>query len=553
MSYPVILFSTGHGKAPKDEADIQQIVNYINLLNPEIFVGDLNFEDSNTIQMFQSVLSNYSIPEIGGVTSENNIKFAGKVSTTKKTRGFNTVQNKKMGKQIESRKDFILWKKNNYSVQTSGAFPELDTLNSLEWPSDHQCIYSMAIEKNTGDKVLSVSLNKPKVWRYDEWLKPQDYENFGKNKKYIPNTSDTVFHEIIKCVYPRMKNSDFKCWLDFIETYNDCNTFGMTKNSFVSEWSKPDDRKWNYYPYPYISTDKEGNTIYHTWSWNEFSKYLKIDPGNPNKYIVKDFKSWSNLWFLNTGNLQPVEGGGTYFVDPDEIENENHEWYSIEDNGINLGMRLFQYYITWFKLYQMNSYPGIELNIENFKTSVNYKRAFIATFGSVNKNKPCPSFSNKFRPEYHEKVIIEKMIEELKEIMLDCDKIFISLQEHWEFNNILKKTIEDNNNYIDIDNRFVINHIQHDDWLQPIDVTVLMFTLRDNSNIKLLESFNFDDEYVLPYLKEEKVNDNGKCTIDTLIKKNLNIRVQIEKKPPNIIYNVFKNYVKPFITILFNL
>ena len=58
MSFPVILFSTGHGKAPKDKADIQQIVNYINLLNPEIFVGDLNFENSTTIQMFESILSN---------------------------------------------------------------------------------------------------------------------------------------------------------------------------------------------------------------------------------------------------------------------------------------------------------------------------------------------------------------------------------------------------------------------------------------------------------------------------------------------------------------
>ena len=414
---PFTLIANGHSKSPKTPADIAQICNFIKLSNSDIFVADLNFEaknkpeDFDKVQTFINTMSAYSIPSIGGKTSDDKVTLAGDVSTTRKVRGGETIQNNKMGVESQSRKSYILWKKNVYDVKESGCFPDLNDLNSMKWPADHQFLWSVAIDKKTGNRVLTATFNKVKNWKYNEWLQEGQMDSFFKNSAYLPNKDDPsshYFYEMMYCVYPKMKDVTFNSWYDFIKTYNQDNEFGMHDNSFVSEWSKPDDRMWSKTSYPSIVYDENENPVYNCWSWKKFSQFLKKDPNNTDMYTVKDFETWSTLWFAFTGLTTPIEGGGTYFVDPDDEDNTNHPWFNIKDNGINYGCRLFHYYMTWQRLYQLNQHPCITMNIEPFSLYTKYKRAFIGIFGSVDNNVPCGSFSNKFRPEYNNSVISQK-------------------------------------------------------------------------------------------------------------------------------------------------
>jgi len=557
VSLPYTLISNSHGKKPENIQDVKQLVRAFTITRPSIITGDFNFDakknkdDIDLLKFFTDSLPNYHFPDIGGLTSDVNKKLSGKYSTSRKVRGYETVQNSKFNVIKESRKDLIGYDTKKYYLESTKAFPDLSELNTLSWPADHQCITAVLVNRNTYEKILVVSLNKVPVWRPNEWNNEYNYVNFGENINYFPSIEDNIFHDVINCVYDKISNN-VTCWNDFFKL---CNTdeMGMKHNKYVSEWSKPDDRKFKKYTYPTVTKNNDGSYKYHCWSFKKFINFLEVDPLNKEKYKIKNFKDWSCQWFLYTGYIMPVEGGGTYSIDNNN--NKNHKWLTVGDNGVNLGMRIYQYMMSWFSLYKLNQHPCITNNIENFSKKIKYKRSFISTYGSLDKSKPSKHFPKLFNTEKHNEIILERMINEIKDKIDKSDMITINIQEDWKFNEFIKTKFEDSNNYINIDNRFEIKHLwkSKSQNTKNVDVSILFLKKHISEEFMSQKIYNYEDEYVLPNLEGE-TTINNKRNIDTFINKSIFFQLEDDFYKQNKAFNYFiDNYPYGYMKIITNM
>jgi len=512
LSYPKNAIFNLHAKTPRTREDVKQLTNTINLVVPSIFVGNFDFEPENNdkVTYFIENLPNYIIPQL----REN--------ATTRKQHGYHSLQWNKVGVSVESRKDMIGFDKNIYTVEDSFAFPELDKLNTPEWPADHQCIVSMARETKTNLNVLVVSFKKVKVWKCHEWMGENDYTDFGNNSEYFPPLDDICFYTNMNCIYPKAV-FEKQCWNTLISAYNMDNELGMGENIHVTEWSKPNDQKCHKFTYPTITYENQ-TLLYHTWSFIEFKHFLKIHPTNPERYTVLDFTSWSKKWFEITGYNTPIEGGGTYNV------NHSIKYSEIfDDTGINLGMRIYQYLMTWFTLYKLDQHPIITNNIENFMLKIKYKRAFIGTFGiRPPYSRPNIHTSNYFDIEKHRMVLSTHINEKLKPYIMLSDLVFINLQEDWEFNNHLKITMKEDD---DIQDKFpYIEHLWKacpEQKKEDIDVSTLVMKSKKLVKVRDFTTVTFTEEYILPTIENESVI-RGKTSIETVFEKNLILQSELQ-------------------------
>ena len=531
-----------HAKAPKTEADVHQCGNFILTANPDIFVGDFNFDakknesEFDKIATFTNMLSKYNIPALGGITSVDNQKMVGPVSTTRKQRGFESIQWNKIGVIVESRKDFHGFNKEKYTVQGSLSFPDLSELNSDTWPADHQCIATIVSEKISGLRSIVLSLNKVEVWKAGEWMGNEDIQLFGYNNKYFPPSSDRVFKEIIKRVYPNMSWNEPN-WYSLINAYNSDNELGMSSNTSVSDWSKPDDRLCNKFTYPTVSFNDD-EPYYHTWNFKDFAIFLKVDELNLNRYTVLDFQTWSEKWFDVTGYHNPIEGGGTV-MEPwgDSSENNTYNdkfcfWQTINDSGVNLGLRLFQYQMTWFTLYKLEQQLSIVMSdIELTDMYTSYETAFKEIYGTIIDNKPYGNFPIKFNTDKHNDIIYKRIMHELDKLsFMDCETIYINIQEDWRFNDYIKSMLLKKRT---IARKFNINYLWKkcpDKTINDIDVSILVMSVKKVNYKERIVPITFSEKYTLSEIDGETVK-NGKRVIESILKKNLIIEVSEDTNP----------------------
>ena len=539
--------ATFHAKEPKNIEDIHQQSAVVSSINPDFICGDFNIPlekytyYKNLLGNLTDSLCQYTLVNVGSPTSYKNRDMAGPISNTRKSRGYDTPQWLKIGNESESRKDYIGVLSDSYTVESKGQFPPLEKLNTSEWFADHQFIWCVCKDVKTLSRIFIASFNKVPTWRYSEWLKDDDIKAFGLSDMYYPSKdTDSMFIDLIKIVYPKSQELEITQWQMLIDLYSDSKEFGMQYNEYVSDTNKPDDREWNkykgkLYTYPSVNYGKYG-VNYYCWTWEEFKDFLEIDWKEPSHYTMKPFKEWSNLWFNYTKMTEPFKGCGTY-NNPSQLKT---------DTGINLGIRLYQYMMSYYTLYMLNNTEVVKNNPDGLSMNLKYKRAFIEIYGTLDEDgEPNNDVPIEYNIECQRNFLKDKIVNTITPYIEECDEAYICMQEDWEFNSELESEF---NTLDTITSKFIIQHQTDTNTPYNIDTSILSFIGRHTKCS--VEPYSYSN--ILPEgidrLERESVDSKGNYIISTMEKKNTILKYndtttdmdQIDSFEKLYTYGVFK-------------
>lgn len=524
--------------------DIQQQITVVNTINPQFICGNFNIpleknsSYKNQLDIFKNSLNQYTLVDIGSPPSYKNKDM---VDTRNKPE-YDTLQWLKEREEKESNKDYIGVLSNSYTIESKGQFPPLEELNTKEWFAYHPFVWCICKEIKTNLRIFIASFNKVPTWRYVDCLKNIDIQEFGLSEMYYPSKdNDSVFTDLINVVYPKSQQLEINHWEILLDLYPDFKFFGIQDNEYGSDNDNPDNGIQ--YAYPSVNYGKFGSN-YYCWTWEEFKVFLDIDWNYPLHYTMKPFKEWSILWFEYTKMTEPLKGCGSY----------NNPAQLKSDSGINLGIRLYQYMMSYYTLYMLNKTDVVKYNLYGLSMNLKYKHAFIELYGTLDENdEPNDDVPIEYNIELQREFLKDKIVNTISHYIEECDEAYICIQEDCQLNNELEKEF---NTLDTITGKFIIKHHANTNS-SYINTSILSFMGRHTNNSVETYSYNKIIPEEIDRLERETIDSNENYIISTMEKKNIILiynSIPIRSNNELYLYGIFKplEYITSSLSTLYN-